>query len=233
MTAETIARAIVAGMPVTIELTIVGCILATIMAFTAGLARMSPIPPVRWVASIYIEVFRGTSAFVQLFWFFYVLPRLGFGLAQFQAAALVMGLCTGAYCAEIVRGAIQAVPRGQTEAAIALNLSSYRRMRSVILPQAIVAMIPPMTNMYVSLLKGTALVSLIGLSDMVFRAQALRAYGTGSTLAIFTQLLLAYLFLAMVLVAAMRLLERTLKRKWGLGASHRPIAAEAVGVNVG
>ncbi len=99
--------------------------------------------PLRWLAVAYIEVFRGTSALVQLFWLFFVLPHFGITLAPLNVAILTLGLNVGAYGAEVVRGAVSAVPRGQWEATVALNLTRMQALRRVVLPQAVVSMIPP------------------------------------------------------------------------------------------
>ena len=126
---------------------------------------------VRWLATVYVEVFRGTSALVQLFWLFFVLPQFGLTLAPFLVAVLALGLNVGAYGSEVVRGAILGVPRGQWEATTALNMTRAAALRRIILPQAFVAMIPPWGNLFIELLKATSLVSLITLSDLTFRAQ--------------------------------------------------------------
>ena len=114
------------GFLVTVELTVLGCILALIVAFVAGLSRMSRHTALRWLATVYIEFFRGTSIFVQLFWAYFVLPLFGLPLSSLQAGVLALGLNVGAYGAEVVRGAIQAVPRAQREASTALNLTRYQ-----------------------------------------------------------------------------------------------------------
>ena len=123
----TIVTRLASGAGVTLSLTLAGCALATVLALLAGTARMSRHRSVRWFAVSYIEVARGASAYVQLFWLFFVLPLMGLRLTSFQAAALTLGLVSGAYGAEIVRGALQTVPKGQIEAAIALNLPPFKR----------------------------------------------------------------------------------------------------------
>ena len=128
-------------------LTVVQFLLATVVAVVVavlfGLMRLSRNPGVRGVATVYIEIFRGTSLLVQLFWIFFVLPLFGLNLDKFVAGFLAVGLNMGAYGAELVRGAIRAVPRGQWEAAVALNMTDRKRMWRVILPQALVIMLPP------------------------------------------------------------------------------------------
>jgi len=196
---------------VTIQLTLMGCALALVMAFVAGLGRLSHIAALRWLATVYIEFFRGTSIFVQLFWAYFVLPLLGFDLTSMQAGVLALGLNVGAYGAEAVRGAVQSIGREQFEACVAINLSRYQTMRHVILPQAVILMLPTFGNNAIELLKATAIVSLISLSDMTFQAQVVRAQ-TGSTLIPFATILVLYFAMAMTISAFMRWLERRLTR---------------------
>ncbi|NIO39416.1 MAG: ectoine/hydroxyectoine ABC transporter permease subunit EhuC [Burkholderiales bacterium] len=209
-----LAPPLLSGLTVTLQLTLGGAALGVIVALAAGLSRLSQIGPVRWLAISYIEVFRGTSALVQLFWFYFVLPLFGISLDAKVVGILVLGLNAGAYGAEVVRGAILAVPKGQWEAAISLNLSRWNTMRGVILPQALPAMLPPAGNLLIELLKNTALVSLITITDLTFSAQILRAE-TLKTTEIFSLVLVMYFAAAMVIALLMRLLERWLARTQG------------------
>ena len=202
---------ILQGALVTIQLTIMGCALALVMAFLGGLGRLSRFGPVRWLATAYIAFFRGTSIFVQLFWASFVLPLLGFDLTALQAGVLAVGLNVGACGAEVVRGAVQSSGKEQFEACVALNLSRFQTLRHVILPQALVLMLPTFCNNAIELLKATAIVSLISLSDMTFQAQVVRAQ-TGSTLIPFTTILVLYFAMAMTISTAMRALERRMTR---------------------
>ncbi len=195
------------GLLITIALTIAGMVLAVVVAFAAGIARMSHRRWLSWPASVFIEVFRGTSMLVQLFWLFFALPFFGIQLLPFAAAILALGLNEGAYGAEIVRGAITALPRGQREGAVALSLSPYQRMRFVILPQAVPAMIPPFGNVMVDLLKNTSLVSLVTVADLTFTAQMVRNT-TGATAAVFGTILVLYFVVAYVLSLGSSWLER-------------------------
>jgi polar amino acid transport system permease protein len=195
------------GALITVQITIGGCALAVACAFVAGLAKMYGPWPVRWLAVGYIEVFRGTSALVQLFWLFFVLPRFGLTMEPLTVAILTLGLNVGAYGAEVVRGAVAAVPRGQWEATVALNMSRAQALRRIILPQAVVAMIPPWGNLFIELLKATALVSLITIPDLAFRAQQMNAT-TYRTVEIFSIVLVFYLAIAMVITIAMQTVER-------------------------
>lgn len=199
------------GALVTLELTVMGSALAVVAAFVAGLGRISRFLPVRILATTYIEFFRGTSIFVQLFWAYFVLPFAGITLSPLQAGVLALGLNVGAYGAEVVRGAVKAIGREQREACIALNLTRYQAMRHIILPQALPLMLPTFGNNAIELLKGTAVVSLISLGDMTFQAQVVRAQ-TGSTLIPFTTILVLYFAMSWVISRCMRWLERRVSR---------------------
>jgi polar amino acid transport system permease protein len=202
---------ILEGALVTVELTILGSVLALVMAFVAGLGRLSRFFAVRALATAYIEFFRGTSIFVQLFWAYFVLPFLGISLTPLQAGVLALGLNVGAYGAEVVRGAVQSIGKEQYEACIALNLGRWQGMRHIILPQALLLMLPTFGNNAIELLKATSVVSLISLTDMTFQAQVVRAQ-TGDTLFPFATILLLYFAMASVISWAIRGLERRMAR---------------------
>jgi polar amino acid transport system permease protein len=199
------------GAVLTIEIALFGCVLAIVMAILAAVATLYGPAPLRWLAITYVEIFRGTSALVQLFWLFFVLPQFGLSLEPFTVAVLALGLNVGAYGSEVVRGAILAVPRGQWEATVALNMTRSEALRRIILPQAFVAMIPPWGNLFIELLKSTALVSLITLTDLAFKAQQLNQT-TMKTVPIFTLVLLMYLAMSLCLTIGMRVLEHKASR---------------------
>ncbi|MDX0759848.1 ectoine/hydroxyectoine ABC transporter permease subunit EhuC [Sinorhizobium medicae] len=202
---------ILQGAWVTVQLPLMGSALAVVVAFAAGLGRLSRFMAVRALATTYIEFFRGTSIFVQLFWAYFVLPFAGITLTPLQAGVLALGLNVGAYGAEVVRGAVKAIGREQREACIALNLTRFQAMRHIILPQALPLMLPTFGNNAIELLKGTAVVSLISLTDMTFQAQVVRAQ-TGSTLIPFATILLLYFAMAWLISMGMRWLERRVSR---------------------
>jgi len=208
------------GLPITVGLTVAGSAAALVVAFVAGLARLSRRAVVRGVARVYVEFFRGTSLLVQLFWFFYALPNItGFRMDPLVIGIITFGLSYGAYGAEVVRGSVRSVPRTQYEATTALNMSPALRMRRVILPQAIPLMLPSFGNLMIELLKGTALVYLLTLADVTFHARQLRAGASSDSLVIFTVMLGLYFVVGMVLLFGMRLLER--RANAGVG---RPVA---------
>lgn len=205
--------AILRGLGVTMQLTLGGAALALVVALVAGIGRSSPNVIVRTITGIYVEIFRGSSVLVQMFWIFFVLPLPPFNLelTALQAGILALGLNVGAYGAEVVRGAIQAIDKGQVEASIALNMPPGLRMRRVIIPQAMVRMLPPFGNLLIELLKATSLASLITLSDITFQAASLRQT-VGRIPEVFGTLLVVYFLLAYPLTLGVRWIER--QRRW-------------------
>lgn len=210
------------GALVTIELTIYSTILGAILSFAAGIGKTARNPVIKVISAVYIEVFRGTSLLVQLFWLYFALPVAGqaigidLRLPPVVAGVLALSLNIGAYGAEVVRGAIQAVSKDQYEAAKALNFTPRKTLWRIALPQAIPEMMPAFGNLAIQNLKDTALVSLISLSDLAFRAEQLRNFTQDST-TIYTMALFMYFGLALVLTAMMKLLERYVSR-WRVGA---------------
>lgn len=201
------------GAWVTIQITFFGALLAIVLAITGALGRLSPWLPLRWFSIAYIEIFRGTSLLVQLFWLFYVLPLPPFNvsLSPYTVGVVGLGMHIGAYGAEVMRGAILAVPRGQYEASTALNMSPQLRFFRIVLPQALLAAIPPGTNLLIELLKNTSLVSLITLADLTFRARQIEQ-ATFETFEVFGLVLVLYFVMAQFINLSMRMLERRLAR---------------------
>ena len=145
------------GTVTTIKVLVCATILYVIISLIFGLMRLSKNPIIQGTATVYIEFFRGTSLLVQLFWFYYVLPFFGLTLEAFTAGVVAIGMNFGAYGAEIVRGGILAVPKGQLEGAFALNFTPAKRMRKIIIPQIFPIILPPAANLTVELLKGVKL----------------------------------------------------------------------------
>jgi polar amino acid transport system permease protein len=208
------ATLLAGGALVTVELFLLSAVLAIVMSIIAGLLRLAPSRIVRIATTCYVEVFRGTSLVVQLFWLYFALPSLGISLEAFPVAVLALGLCFGAYGSEVVRGAIRGVPSGQYEAATALNMGRWVRMRSVIFPQALALLLPPYTNILVQLLKSTAAASFITIPELVFRATSLNQV-TFATVPIFGSVLVVYFLISLAVSQAMRAFERrTGKWRW-------------------
>ncbi|MFF2020981.1 ectoine/hydroxyectoine ABC transporter permease subunit EhuC [Streptomyces sp. NPDC058171] len=221
MTAGLWQHWVLPGIWTTLQLTLYSAALATAVAFGIGIARTHRLKTVRFLAGFYTEVFRGTSALVLMFWLFFVLPQLvGWSLVPMWAAVLALGLSYGAYGAEVVRGALNAVAPAQREAGVSLSFTPWQRMRLILLPQAVPEMLPPFCNLLIELLKGTALVSLLGIGDVSFAAYLVRL-ATQDSAQIYTITLVIYFVIAFVLARGMKALER--RARAGLGKA--PVAA--------
>ena len=195
------------GLWVTLEITALGIVVALIAAFVAGLGRLSDHWPIRWVSLGFVEVFRGTSLVAQLFFFFYALPQFGIQLTPIAAGVIAIGLNEGAYAAEIVRSTISTRAAGQNEACIALNMGKTLRMRRVLIPQSIPAMLPSFGNVAVDLLKNSSLCYFITLLELTARGDMIRNQ-LGRSATVFFVLLIIYFVLSQLLALLTRLLER-------------------------
>ncbi len=206
------------GAWVTVELTVYSTILGAICAFAFGIGKLSHNWLVKGISVVYIEVFRGTSLLVQLFWLYFALPLVGQAIGiDLRLPAVVAGRAraraatsapTGQrWCA----GAIQAVPDDQYEAARALNFTPRQALWRVAIPQAIPEMMPTFGNLAVQNLKDTALVSLISLGDLAFRAERIRNF-TQDSVTVYTMVLFMYFGLALVLTVIMKGLEYSVGR---------------------
>ncbi|MFD5588315.1 ectoine/hydroxyectoine ABC transporter permease subunit EhuC [Streptomyces sp. NPDC127063] len=221
------------GVWVTLQLLVLSALLGAVVSFAVGIARTHRLCIVRFLAGCYTEVFRGTSALVMIFWVFFVLPlAFGWQLVPLWAGTLALGLTYGAYGAEIVRGALNSVDPAQREGGVALGFTPAQRMRKILLPQAVPEMIPPFSNLLVELLKGTALVSVMGMGDLAFSGNLVRL-ALQESAEIYTYVLLIYFVIAFALTRAMRALEKRLKA--GVGRAPQPKAdpvpvSEGVGV---
>ncbi|RWN48881.1 ectoine/hydroxyectoine ABC transporter permease subunit EhuC [Mesorhizobium sp.] len=201
----------ISGLWVTLVVSTGGFILTVVIGVIGGSTLVWGGPVIRPVMRIYVEIFRGTSIFFQLFFIYFVLPTAGIYLPPLIAGMLALGLNSGAYLSETVRGSILAVPREQTEAAVALNLTLLQRIRTVILPQAIVIALPPLGNTAIEILKGSSLVSLIALNDLTFNAVMIRSH-IGSSVGPLLALLLVYYLLSKTIDFGFRTIEARLAR---------------------
>ena len=215
------SKPLLEGAWVTVQLTLYSTVLGAFFSFAFGIGKLSRNWLAKGISIFSIEIFRGTSLLVQLFWLYFALPILGqaigidLRLPPVVAGTLALALNIGAYGAEVVRGAIQAVPHSQHEAAKALDFTPRQTLWRILLPQAIPEMMPSFGNLAVQNLKDTALVSLISLGDLAFRAEQIRNFTQDST-TIYTLLLFMYFGMALVLTAIMKLLERSVGR-WRSG----------------
>ncbi len=199
-----------------ITLTVLGgsIVLGYSMAFIAGLCRLSNNWFIRTFTGIYVEIFRGTSLIVQLFWFSYALPML-FGIhfgSDLVAGILAISLNYGAYMSEVVRGSILSVSNGQTEAGIALNLTPFQRMRHIIFPQALRMMLPEFGNYLIQMLKATSLISLIGMTDILYYGNLMRSSNLAIESTVYLYILIFFFVLALPLIWLTRKMEKFSKK---------------------
>jgi His/Glu/Gln/Arg/opine family amino acid ABC transporter permease subunit len=159
------------GLLITVELTFVVITLSLVCALVVALAGMSRLALLRWLVWAYIEVMRGTPLLLQLIYVYYVLPEIGIRLDAFTAGVLALTLNYSAYISEVYRSGIQAIAKGQHDAAAALGMTRALAMRRIILPQAIRIVIPTLGNYFISLFKDTALCSAVSIQELVFTAQ--------------------------------------------------------------
>lgn len=199
------------GAQITIMISISSIVLGAIFAFAAGIARASSNRLLSGIAFTYILLFRGTPLLVQLFWFYYALPLIGISFDPITTGIMVLSLLTGAFGAEVVRGALLAVPTAQLEAARALNFGKTYTLWHISMPQAIIEMMPAFGNLAIQNLKDTALVSLISIADLTFQAQSLRNITLDSA-TIYTLTLVGYFIIALCLMFTMRFIEIKLRR---------------------
>lgn len=200
----------------TLKLTMVSLFFATILGVIFGLFKVSKITALRLLADIYIDIIRGTPLMVQTMIIFYGLSQalrpLGFswGLigGAFTAGAVTLSLNAGAYMAEIIRGGIEAVDKGQMEAARSLGLTYTKAMQKVILPQAIRTMLPSIINQFIISLKDTSLISIIGIRELTQNGKIIAANSASKVMAIWITVAIFYLVICTVLAKVAKVLER-------------------------
>ncbi|MEM8530819.1 MAG: amino acid ABC transporter permease [Chloroflexota bacterium] len=164
-------RFISQGIIITFQLAILSMICATTLALVAALAGLSRIAPLVSLAGLYVSLMRGTPLFLQVIFIYFALPQLGLVLDPFPSAVVALSLNYGAYMSEIFRAGIQAVSRGQLEAAYALGMTPLQTMRRVVLPQAFRIILPDLGNQFIAMQKDTSLVSAIALPELMGRAR--------------------------------------------------------------
>ncbi|WP_026486432.1 amino acid ABC transporter permease [Caldanaerobius polysaccharolyticus] len=195
------------GAIMTIELTVLSIIIGTILGLVLALMRISNNFIISRLSGLYIYIMRGTPLLLQLFAIYYGLPSLGIKLNPFPAAVIGMSLNSAAYIAEIIRGGIQSIDKGQMEASKALGMTYFQAMKRVILPQAYRRLIPPMGNEFIALLKDSSLVSTIAMVDLM--RTALQMYSNSfKPVEVFTLAGLYYLLLTSVFTLIFGKMER-------------------------
>ncbi len=202
------------GLFITLQLSILGSIGALLVGTLIALLRVSPIPPLRWIGVAYVEFFRNTPLLVQLFFLFLGLGALGFRFfttdtfeSIFRAAAVGMALYHGAYVAEVIRGGLLGIDKGQIEAARSLGLSYAQTLRYVQLPQTFRVTIPPLGNIGIALIKNTSLASTIGVAELLQAAEIVESR-TFRTEEAFGAVVLLYLVLTIPASLGVNWLEK-------------------------
>lgn len=205
--------ALLAGALVTIQLAAISVVLGLVFGSLIGIVRLSKVAPLRWLARAYIDFFRGTPLLVQIFMIYFGIPslikELGFDFTfdRFLAAVVALSLNSAAYIAEIVRAGIMSIDLGQTEAAQSLGLDSRQTLWHIIFPQAFRRMLPPLGNEFITLLKDTTLVTVIGFEELLRRGQLIVAVNY-RPFEIFTLVALLYLALTLLSSQVFSYLER-------------------------
>jgi polar amino acid transport system permease protein len=193
------------GILTTFEVTILSILLASVFGLMAGLGQISRVTLINRIATVYVEVIRGIPLLVQLFYLYFALGKF-LHLQGMVAAVVSMAFCYGAYMGEIFRAGIQAVPRGQMEAALALGLSRTQAIRLVILPQTVKIVLPAIGNEFIALLKDSSLVSVLAITDLMRRGREFAAV-TFQYFEAYTMVALVYLVLTLFLSRLVALME--------------------------
>lgn len=156
----------VSGLSLTLEVAVSAMIIGFTLGLLASIAQMSGLAPLRWIARTYIEIIRNSPALVQLFILYYGLPELGIRLPALPSLIVALGVNNGAYLAEIFRGGLQSVPRGQSEASAAIGLSRPSTFFWIVLPQAVRAVVPATTNQCVQVVLAASLGTVVGVAEL-------------------------------------------------------------------
>ncbi|WP_174615240.1 amino acid ABC transporter permease [Virgibacillus ihumii] len=198
------------GLYYTLLISVVGLLIGFILGAIFGLGRISRFKIIYWISSVYIEILRGTPVLVQAIWIFYALPLIiQYNFDSVTAGIIVIALNSGAYIAEIVRGAVVSIEKGQMEAGRSLGLSHRQTMRYIIWPQAFKRMIPPLGNQFIISIKDTSLLSVILVPELIFQGRLIAA-NHFNAVEIYTTVAFFYLAITLTLSFVLSILERRL-----------------------
>ena len=196
------------GAGITIKITAMSVALGIFIGLFVGIARICRVRPLRWIAAVYVDFFRGTPLLVQIFLFYFAVPVItGQRIDPYVAAVGSCGINSGAYIAEIVRAGIQSIDEGQMEAGRSLGMTWTQTMRYVIVPQAMKRVIPPLGNEFIALLKDSSLVSVIGFEELTRRGQLIIAK-TYASLEIWFSVAIIYLIMTLTISRLVAFLEK-------------------------
>lgn len=201
------------GLAMTVILAVGGIFGAFWLGLAVGLLRISKLRRLRWPAMVYIEIIRGTPLLMVVFWFYFLAPvLLGRTLPEAESALIALIVFTSAYIAEIVRAGVEALPKGQMEAARGSGLGHFQTMTHVILPQALFNMIPSFVNQFVSLTKDTSLAFIIGVNELTKAATQVNSRTLTAPTEIFITIALLYFVICYCLTELSRRLEKHINR---------------------
>jgi len=200
---------LLAGAKVTIQASFLSVFFGALLGIFIGALRVVPLAPVRSIAATYIYIIRGTPLLIQLFLIYFGLPSLGLNLPAFTAGIIGLSINSSGYVGEIVRGGIEAVPKGQWEASKVLGLSYLKTMRFIILPQAIRNMLPAIGNEFVTLIKESSLLSTLAITELTMVGQQVRSV-TYASFETFIVVGIIYLVLTSVTSFSLQYVEK----KW-------------------
>ncbi len=200
---------LIKGAELTLALTLLSLLIGTPTGLIFALMRISPVKPLNWIATVYVEIVRGTPLLMQIYVIYFVLPAVGVELSSFVAGVLALSLNAAAYISEIFRAGIESIDSGQMEAARSLGMDYRVAMVNVILPQTVRRVLPPLTNEAVALLKDSSLVSVVALAELMRMGKEIATNGGSPTTVYLT---VAVFYLAMTL--PLTWLVRRLEAKW-------------------
>jgi His/Glu/Gln/Arg/opine family amino acid ABC transporter permease subunit len=197
------------GLRTTVSLTLLSFAMALVVGTVVAAFRVSPVAPLRWVGALYVETVRNTPLTVLFFLFFYGLTKVGIQYDKFTTAILVLGGYTGAFVGEMLRSGINAVSKGQAEAARALGLTFPQVLRIVVFPQAVRTVVAPLGGLFIALIKNSSIASVIAVEDTVYEIQQLLD-ATAQTIPIYLGACVGYLLLTVPSGVVIERLDRRL-----------------------
>lgn len=203
------------GLLITVQISVLSLLFSIVLGGLLGVLRVLPVRMVRMLTGAYIEFFRNIPPLVHLFFIYFALPRVGIVLSSFNSGLIGLSLYHAAFVAEILRAGIEAVGRPQFEAARAVGFSYWGALRHVILPQAIWIVLPPLGNLFISLIKTSSLVATIATADLMYETEILHER-TFLTFEVFTFACLVYLVITLTLGTVMHRLEAKLPSRSGI-----------------
>jgi glutamate/aspartate transport system permease protein len=222
---------VLSGIKWTLLVSILGWVIAFTVGSILGVLRTVPLLPLRAIATAYVELFRNVPLLVQMFIWYFVLPEIvpealgswmktGMPMPEFWSAVLCLGFYTASRVAEQVRSGIQSMPKGQTEAALAMGLTLPQAYRHVLLPMAYRIVIPPLTSEFLTIFKNSSVALVIGVLELTAQARQISEY-TFRTFEAFTVATVVYLLITLAVVVAMRLLENKVRVPGYIGSAGR------------